>query len=160
MSIQTKVNNRIKGKGRGAVFTPQDFLDLGSRASVDQALSRMTSDGTIRRLSRGVYDFPRMRQRSAKLLYPRLTDLAQALAGPRASLQPSGAKAANDLGLSTQVPARAVFLTDGPNRDVRVGQLGVRLKHSSPDSWWARAGQQGMWYRRSSTWVAMRWTTR
>ena len=59
-SVSKQIVKRIRGKGMGFVFTPKDFLDLGSRAAVDQALSRLTRRGTIRRLGRGLYDYPRV----------------------------------------------------------------------------------------------------
>ena len=62
-----KIKRRIIGKGRGAVFTPADFLDLGSRASVDQTLSRLTDQGVIRRLARGIYDYPKTSPRLGRL---------------------------------------------------------------------------------------------
>ena len=143
MSVQVRIQSRIRGKGRGAVFTPKDFVDLGSRASVDQALSRLARKGTIRRLDRGVYDFPRRRP-GGRVLYPRLKDLVKGIGVPGSALQPVGAKAANDLGLTTQVPANVVFLTDGPDRDVQVGNLTVQLKHSSPRQLVGSGGPAGV----------------
>ncbi len=133
MSIQNKIIHRIRGKGRGSVFTPKDFLDLGSRAAVDQSLSRLTKQSTIRRIGRGVYDFPRTHPRLGQLA-PRPDDIAKAISGG-ANIQGSGANAANDLGLTTQVPAQSVYVTDGPNRNlplysgnqvIRLRQAGVR----------------------------------
>jgi len=129
MSIQNKVINRIRGKGRGSVFTPKDFLDLGSRAAVDQSLSRLTRQNTVRRIGRGVYDFPRTHPRLGQLA-PRPDVVAKAISGG-AKIQSSGAKAANDLGLTTQVPAQPVYVTDGPSRDfqLNVGRQVIRLRH-------------------------------
>jgi len=131
MNTQDHIRKRIQSKGRGIPFTSKDFLDLGNRASVDQALSRLHKDGTIRRLSRGLYDVPRTHPRFGDL-YPSPDAVARALVGPRALLQASGAKAANALGLVMQVPARVVFLTDASNRDVRIGNLAVRVKQVPP----------------------------
>jgi uncharacterized protein DUF6088 len=132
MSISDKLAQRIRRWKRGAVFTPKDFLDLGSRAAVDQALSRLADKGEIRRLSRGLYHAPRI---SLKLgpLSPDPDVVAQAVA--RASggrLQVTGAQAANALGLSTQVPAKTEYLTSGPTREVKVGKRVVTLRHASP----------------------------
>jgi hypothetical protein len=130
MSVQDRIHNRIKRKGRGTVFTPKDFLDLGSRAAVDQSLSRMARAGTIRRLDRGVYDFPQTHPRFGALS-PSSDAVAKAVAGGCA-VQPSGAQAANSLGLSTQVPARTVYYTDGPQRNVRVGRGRIQVRRRSP----------------------------
>jgi hypothetical protein len=114
------------------VFVPSDFLDLGSREAVDLALHRLARKGTIRRLARGVYDFPKEHP-VLGLLAPSAEAVARALAGrDRTRLQPSGASAANLLGLSEQVPAKAVFLTDGPSRTVQIGATTIQLRRTTP----------------------------
>lgn len=131
-AVSSRILNRIQRKGRGAVFTPKDFLDLGGRAVVDQTLSRMSRRGTIRRLGRGLYDYPRISPRLGPLS-PDLDDVAKAVAKQTDSrLQISGARAANALGLTTQVPAKMVYLTDGPSRRVKVGSQVVQLRHTTP----------------------------
>lgn len=131
MKTQDQIKKRIQRKGRGIPFTAKDFLDLGHRASVDQALSRLHQDGKVRRLSRGLYDVPQKHPRFGDL-YPSPDAVARALVGPNALLQVSGAKAANALGLIMQVPARVVFLTDASNREVQIGNLAVRVKQVPP----------------------------
>ena len=131
-SIDSKILNRIRGKRRGSVHVPGDFLDLGSREAVDLALHRLARKETIRRLARGVYDFPRQHP-VLGLLSPSADAIAQALAGrDRTRLQPAGAYAANALGLSEQVPAKAVFLTDGPSRTVTIGPMTIQLRRTTP----------------------------
>ena len=131
-TIDNKVVSRIYGKKRGWVFTPINFLDLGSRMAVDQALGRLTKTGTIRRLSRGLYDYPAKHPDFGDLP-PNYDRIAQALVGrDNLKIQPSGAYAANLLGLSDQVPAKIVFLTDGPNRKVQVGKRTIVLKRTTP----------------------------
>jgi hypothetical protein len=133
-SIDSKVLSRIYGSGRGAVFTTGRFLDLGSRDAVDKVLSRLVQKGVIRRLARGLYDYPEHHPIMG-ILAPSPDAIAQALAGKQGiRLQPSGAYAANRLGLSTQVPARIVYLTDGPSRTVRVGNQEIRLQRTTPRS--------------------------
>ena len=110
------------------MFTPNDFLDLGSRQAVGITLHRLTRAGTIRNLSRGLYYFPKS---SALLgeLYPTIEAVTKAVTGrDNVKLQPFGAYAANLLGLSEQVPAKAVFLTDGSARKVKLGQLIIELR--------------------------------
>ena len=131
-SIDSQVLKRIRGHGRGSVLVPGDFLDVGSRQAVDVILHRLTRKGTIRRLARGVYDYPKQHPKLG-LLSPSADTIAQALAGrDRTRLQPAGAYAANVLGLSEQVPARAVFLTDGPSRTVKVGRMTIQLRRTTP----------------------------
>src|SRR5258706_10045184 len=101
--IENKVLKRIYGAGVGSVLSQDDFLDLGSRAAVDKALSRLAAKGTIRRLARGLYDYPKTHPQLG-VLAPDPGAVARAIAGKFATrLQPSGAYAANLLGLSTQV---------------------------------------------------------
>lgn len=123
---------RARTVGRGGVFTPSDFLNIGTRAAVDQALSRLVKAGKLRRLARGLYDFPKV-HRQLGPLSPAPDDVAQALARETGSqVQIAGARAANALGLSTQVPAKTTYLTDGPSRRVVLGKRVVDLRHASP----------------------------
>lgn len=131
-TIDSKVQKRIYGHGRGSVFTPRDFLDIGGRAAVDKALSRLTARGAIRRLARGLYEYPREHPELGTLS-PDIEKVAKALAGKdRIRLQPSGAYAANLLGLSEQIPAKMVFLTDGPSRAVKIGRQEIQLRRTTP----------------------------
>jgi hypothetical protein len=123
---------RARAGGRGGVFTPRDFLDVAARAAVDQALSRLAKGGKLRRLARGLYDFPKVHPKLGPLS-PTPDDVAQALARETGSqVQIAGARAANALGLSTQVPAKSIYLTDGPSRRVVLGKRVVDLRHASP----------------------------
>ena len=126
-----KIKRRIIGKGRGAVFTPADFLDLGSRASVDQTLSRLTDQGVIRRLARGIYDYPKTSPRLGRLS-PDPDAVAAAIARKDGRVvQVSPARAANMLGLTTQVPAKAVYLTDGPSRTKQIGAQTIIMRNAA-----------------------------
>lgn len=128
--IAAQITRRIRAKKRGWVFTPKDFLDLGPRTAVDQALSRLVKKAMIRRLDRGFYDYPKQHQ-ALGTLSPDTDMLAQATASRFGDkVFPSGATAANMLGLSTQVPARPVYLTDGPSRTKRIGNRTITLKHA------------------------------
>jgi hypothetical protein len=130
-SIDSRILARIHGLGRGSVFVSADFLDLGSREAVDIALHRLARKGTIRRLARGVYDFPKQHP-VLGLLSPSAEAVAKALAGrDHTRVQPTGAYAANALGLSEQVPAKAVFLTDGPSRTVKIGPTTIQLRRTT-----------------------------
>jgi len=131
-SIDSQVIYRIRGMGSGSVVVPGHFLDLGSRQAVDLALHRLAKTGAIRRLARGVYDFPK-RHPVLGPLSPSAETIARALAGrDRTRLLPTGAYAANALGLSEQVPAKVVFLTDGPSRTVQIGPMTIQLRRTTP----------------------------
>lgn len=131
-SIDNKVFKRITGHGRGWVFTPADFKDLGSRTAVALALMRYKRDGTIRQISRGLYDYSR-KDPILGILAPSIDQIKAALEVRDAvRLQPSGAYAANLLGLSDQVPMKIVFLTDGPARKLQIGNSQILLKRTTP----------------------------
>ena len=129
--VEKAILASIRRRGRGAVFVPADFLDLGSRDSVDVALHKLTRAGVIRRLARGVYDFPKEHPVLGQLT-PTAEAIAKALANrDHTRIQPAGAYAANALGLTEQVPAKAVFLTDGPSRTVTVGPMTIQLRQTT-----------------------------
>ena len=131
-SVPDRLMKRVRASGRGSVFTPSDFLTVAARSSVDQALSRLVKGGQLRRLARGLYDFPKLHPKLGALS-PAPDDVAHALARETGSqVQIAGARAANALGLSTQVPAQSTYLTDGPSRRVVLGKRVVDLRHASP----------------------------
>jgi hypothetical protein len=132
-SVQNKVLRRFRSKvSQGTrILVSVDFCDLGSRAAVDQALSRLARAGKIRRLKRGVYDYPKRHPHLGRLS-PNLDEVARAIARKNGHrIQVAGARAANALGLSTQVPARTVYLTDGQSRTVMIGNRTLQFRHSS-----------------------------
>ncbi len=130
-AVDSRIVATIHCRGRGSVFVTADFLEIGSREAVDLALHRLARKGTIRRLARGVYDFPKEHPVLGPLS-PSAEAVARALAGrDRTRLQPAGAYAANTLGLSEQVPAKAVFLTDGPARTVKIGTTTIQLRRTT-----------------------------
>ncbi|MGB1127036.1 MAG: DUF6088 family protein [Opitutales bacterium] len=131
-SIDSKILSRVKAHGRGWVFTPAHFDDLAGRSTVSIVLKRHTDAGTFRNLARGLYDYPKIDSQLGALL-PSTDDIAKALVGrDEIRLQPSGAYAANQLGLSTQVPMKVVYLTDGPSKTVQVGKRQIQLRQTTP----------------------------
>jgi len=131
-SIVAKIKKRIYSKDKGYVFTKSHFFDLGSRTAIAKALERLADAGLIRRLSRGLYEYPKQHPEFG-ILPVNYEQVAQALAGrDNLKIQPSGAYAANLLGLSDQVPAKLVFLTDGSTRVVQVGNWRIKFKKTSP----------------------------
>ncbi len=128
-SIDNKVVSRIYGNRRGWAFSKNDFLDLGSDAAVRKALSRFQSKGTIRRVLQGIYDYPRMSKLIEDPMEPDLRQVAQALARKSGwRIQVSENTALNILGLSTQVPVKAVYLSDGPSKTYLIGRRELIFK--------------------------------
>lgn len=131
-SIAQQILRSIRAHGRGWVFSPASFKGLGSRAAVESALRRHKNEGTIRQLARGLYDYPRTDPQLG-VLAPSIEQITAALeARDAVRLQPSGAYAANLLGLSDQVPMKIVFLTDGPTRKLQIGKRQILLKRTTP----------------------------
>ena len=122
---------RIAAKGKGWAFTPNDFADLGDPRAVGMALTRLVRDGRIRRLDRGLYDQPHphplLGQAGAG------TDAIVGAIARKKNLRvlPSTAVAANQLGLTTQVPAKLVYHTDGAPSELRLGKLHIVFRRNS-----------------------------
>ena len=113
-------------------MVPTNFLDLGSRQAVGVALHRLVQSKSIRRLTRGVYHYP-IEDPLVGQLSPTIEAVMKALSErDRIRLQPSGAYALNLLGISEQVPARIVFLTEGASRTLKVGRVTIQLRRTTP----------------------------
>jgi len=131
-SIKNKIINRIYGKGRGWCYTPKSFSDLGSPEAIRITLHRLEKKGAIRRLSRGIYEYPK-KHPTIGFLSPNPDKIAEAISVRYAiRIRPSGAFAANILGLSNQVPAKIVFLTDGSGRRIKIGPREIIFKRTTP----------------------------
>ena len=144
-SLAYKIMRKVKRYGRGKwIGTPKDFLKFGcSLGAVYKALSRLVKQGKLRRLGRGLYDFPR----TVKLLNryaPANIDAAiNALKRrDKISIVPDGISAAHQLGLTNAVPARVSYLTDGLSRKIKIGKRILELQHTSEDvmKWANRPG--------------------
>ena len=121
--------SRIYGQKRGWAFSKNDFMDLGGDDLVRKGLSSLASRGTIRRVLRGLYDYPRFSTLLKESMGPDLDQVARALARRSGwRIQPSENTALNLLGLSTQVPARAVYLSDGPSKTYEIGNRQLIFK--------------------------------
>jgi hypothetical protein len=130
-TFKTQIVSRIYGNQRGWTFSQKDFADLAGRSMADWTLFRLEETGTIRRVLRGLYEYPRYSELLQAPLTPDIDKVAQALArkfGWR--IQPNGELALNRMGLSTQVPGRAVYLSDGPTRRYTIGQSTLEFRHT------------------------------
>ena len=138
-STSDKIIKRISSHGNDRwVCTPKDFLDLGSRAAVDQSLSRLVKSGRLRRVGRGLYDIPRA-SNILKGIRPVDLDSAIAAVARRDGMRimPDGLEAANLLGLTNAVPAKACYVTDGYSKTVNIDGRAVRFQHAGPRvMWW------------------------
>lgn len=131
-SVESRVAQQVHRSARGTVFTPDSFATLGSRSAIDKALQRMAARGELRRLSRGLYDKPR-KDEMLGTLWPSVDAIVKAVAGKdRIRTQPAGVYAANLLGMSEQVPAQVLLLTDGISRTVEAGPMKISFKRTTP----------------------------
>ena len=134
-SIENKILNRIKKRGRGSVIFAADFVSYGEQKSVNKALERMTNDGLILRVARGVYYYPKIdKVLGLGVLYPTLEEIAEGIAKrDKARIVPTGLYALNRLGFSTQIPMNVVYLTDGFNRKITLyNGSSIKFKRTAP----------------------------
>jgi hypothetical protein len=123
---------KLSGHHRGKVLFPSDFAELGSEDAIHQALSRLTKKGILLRLGKGVYLYPRV-DPELGILVPSVEEIAAAIAKrDKVKIMPSGVYALHKLGLTTQVPTKAVYLTDGTPREIRVGKRTIAFKKTTP----------------------------
>ncbi len=151
-TMRDQIVARIERLGKGKAFSAKDFLDIASRTTIDVTLAELTLDGTIRRVRRGLYDMPRVNPALGGELSPDIDEAARAIARKQKwNIVPEGAWAANLLGLSTQVPAKIIYLTDGPNNEVPIGRRSIYFKHARPKAWPGLRANSLWWSRRSAT---------
>ena len=131
-SIPSRIENRIQRAPADKVFCVADFLDLGTRTSVDAALSWMAGRGSLRRLGRGLYCRPRHHPLLGELTPSKDAIVAALARRDHIRIRPIDALAANVLGLSEQVPAKVDYLTDGRARILKIGKQVITLRHVSP----------------------------
>ena len=140
-TMRDKIVARIERLGEGKAFSAKDFLDIASRTTIDVTLASLALSGNIRRIRRGLYDMPKVNAALGGKLSPDIDEAARAIARrQRWKIVPEGPWAANLLGLSTQVPSKIIYLTDGPNNEVPIGRRSIHFKHARPK---AMAGPEG-----------------
>jgi len=137
--LHSQVMQRIGEAPTAKVWTPVDFLDLGSRDAVDKALQRLTHAGDLRRIGRGLYDQPRTNALTGQTSAPDYRSVIEAVGRrDQVRLLVNGLTAANDLGLTHAVPGRVVVHTDGRLRPIQLGQLTLQFKLTAPSKlYWA-----------------------
>lgn len=132
MNTTERIREYIADLPLGQPVTSQEFMEFGSRAAVDQALTRLVKTGGLSRVARGVYLRPK-RNPYVGEVPPEPFKVAETIAAETGSvIQIHGAEAVRRMGLSTQVPTRPIFYTSGPSRRFNLGQIQVLLKHVCP----------------------------
>lgn len=132
-NLKEKILTRIRTRRRGGVYINKDFLDLGNRAAVDQALCRLVKAGAIGRIGRGLFAYRGGTRGTGSQADPDLSRVAQALARRRGGrAEPCGSVAARSLGIEATVPAKGLFVTDGWAATVRLDERTLILRRASP----------------------------
>ena len=134
-SIEKKVLEQIKKSNRGRLLFAGDFVRLGEQKTINKALERLTNEGVILRISRGIYCYPKIdKVLGLGVLYPTLEDIAEAVAKrDKARIVPTGIYALNRLGFSTQIPMNIVYLTDGSERKLNLSNgATIEFRNAAP----------------------------
>lgn len=131
-SVEFQIEKKIKVKSKGTLFFPDDFSQLGSSESIRKALQRLEEKGIIRRIAQGIYTRPIESKYIGEVL-PSAEEVAKGVAKrDRIRIVPTGVYALNALGLSTQVPMKLVYLTDGAPREIKIGKRSIKFKKTTP----------------------------
>jgi hypothetical protein len=131
-TAKDRVLSRIYGRGRGWVFSATDFTSDFVRWKIDRSLADLAREGKIRRIMQGLYDYPMFSEILKKEIAPDIYKSAEALARKYGwRIYPDGNTALNYLGLSTQVIAKNIYLSDGPSRKYQIGNRVLIFKHTA-----------------------------
>lgn len=131
-SLQTRLEEQISRQVPGELIFPGDFLELGAVTAIHMSLSRMVRKKMLTRIGKGIYLRPQIHPELGPVL-PSLDAIAKAVAEKeQVIIRPTGSYALNMLGLSTQVPTKVVYLTNGSRRRIRIGRGVITFKQTTP----------------------------
>ncbi|MDR1974734.1 MAG: DUF6088 family protein [Bacteroidales bacterium] len=131
-TIENKILTRIKKAKRGSLFFSDNFSSFGNPETIRRTLNRLVEKGEIDRVSLGIFVRPQIDKVIGKVT-PQIENIADAIARrDKARIVPTGAYAMNRLGLSTQVPMKIVYLTDGSARKIKIGNYTISFIRTSP----------------------------
>lgn len=137
-SVEKKVKSSVLSRKRGALLFPEDFERFGSSEAVRLALHRLEQQSFIKRVAQGIYVRPEIDEFIGELT-PTAEEVALAIAKrDRIRIVPTGVYALNALGLSTQMPMKVVFLTDGAPREIKIGKRTIKFKRTTPKNLMAK----------------------
>lgn len=133
MKLYESIFYYIAGHGRGWAFSPRDLLHKYTRQEIDSTLIELVKKNKIRRIARGLYDYPRYSELLKQNLSPDIDKVAQAIARKfNWDIEVSGDTALNLLGLSTQVVGKYIYLTNGDNRSYKIlDNITIEFKKSA-----------------------------
>ncbi|MBI4945253.1 MAG: hypothetical protein HY840_02495 [Bacteroidetes bacterium] len=126
--VHKEIERRLAKSRKGQLIFLSDFRDIGSQAAIKMALSRLSAEGKIKRIAHGIYLIPKSDPVLGEV-YPSMEEIAEAVAKKeQVKIKPAGAYALHKLGLTTQVPMRLVYITDGTPRQIKIGKTTIKFK--------------------------------
>ncbi|MBA5792542.1 type IV toxin-antitoxin system AbiEi family antitoxin domain-containing protein [Flavobacterium sp. xlx-214] len=137
---KNQIETKILKSSRGELFFADDFSKYGSPENIRQVLSRLEKEDVLVRLAHGIYLKPKIDPLLGNI-YPNIEEVAKEIAKrDKARIAPTGVLALYLLGLSTQIPLKAVYLTDGSQREIRIGNRSIKFKKTAPKSFAIKDG--------------------
>lgn len=137
-SVEGKIIDRIMKVEKGKLIFPEDFQSLGSSEAIRLSLHRLEKNKLITRVAQGIYVRPKMSKYIGEVM-PTIEEIAKGIAKrDKIRIVPTGVYALNVLGLSTQVPMKLVFLTDGAPRSIKIGKQTLKFKKTTPKNLMAK----------------------
>lgn len=131
LSLQKQVEEKLSTADPGSIFFPTDFRGIGTEDGIKKALSRAVGKGVVKRLAHGIYYTPKVDPVLGELM-PSAEKIAQMVAArDGAEIKPTGVAALNQLGLSTQVPTKVNYLTNGSAKQITVGKQSIKLTRAN-----------------------------
>ncbi|MFZ4263793.1 DUF6088 family protein [Sphingobacterium sp. HJSM2_6] len=133
-SSKNQIQTKISKSSFGEIFFLDDFVKYGSSENIRKVLSRLEEEGIVIRLAQGIYLKPK-KDPLLGVIYPTTEEVAKQIAQrDRARIAPTGVMALFLLGLTTQIPLKAVYLTDGSQREIKIGKRSIKFKKTVPRS--------------------------
>ncbi len=131
-SSHNQIESKIKKSSKGKIFFADDFVKFGSSENIRKVLSRLEKEGLLERLAQGIYLIPK-KDELLGTLYPTTEEIAIEIAKrDKARIAPTGSLALYQLGITTQIPLKAVYLTDGAQRTIAIGKRTIQFKKTTP----------------------------
>ena len=139
-SSKNKIQTKISKSSFGEIFFLDDFVKYGSSENIRKVLSRLEEEGIVIRLAQGIYLKPK-KDPLLGVIYPTTEEIAKQIAQrDKARIAPTGVMALFLLGLTTQIPLKAVYLTDGSQREIKIGKRSIKFKRTVPRSFAIKDG--------------------
>lgn len=139
-SVIQQIENKLQKMKKGQVLLLSDFRGLGNEAAIRKALSRLSKADKIKRIAHGIYLVPEI-DSVLGMIFPSLENIAETIAEKEhVKIKPTGAYALHKLGLTTQVPMKLVYLTNGSSKIIKIGKSTIKFKSTTPKKL-ATAGQ-------------------